>query len=277
MSVPDKSNDQMEHLLPVEVEVYVNPDGSVTFADLEADMVSVARKLDPGWMVPPVPSTAQSAIGRKGGVMGKIEHLWATIVQIVRDQVSIIVMRCEVSRLKIKNYDRLVRTVEGLRRALDTQKRALDDLYLQLSDRDEQIKKLQGEYASLQQQRLQSEADSLAAERLDVFKRVQAIAVQLPTLRTAIDDGADVAARDVLDLLAPFNEMLRDFGFEMIGEAGAQVPYDPNRHRPVGRGARAVKADDRVRVRYVGYLYKGQVVCKAEVVCVEQPEMVAEG
>lgn len=35
--------------LPVEVEVYINPDGSVTFADLEAGMLPVAEALNPGW------------------------------------------------------------------------------------------------------------------------------------------------------------------------------------------------------------------------------------
>ncbi len=33
--------------LPVEIEVYVNPDGSVTFADLAEDMVAVAHRLNP--------------------------------------------------------------------------------------------------------------------------------------------------------------------------------------------------------------------------------------
>jgi hypothetical protein len=38
-------------LLPTEVEIYINPDGSVTFADLEASLIAVARKLDPGSVV----------------------------------------------------------------------------------------------------------------------------------------------------------------------------------------------------------------------------------
>jgi hypothetical protein len=35
--------------LPVEVEIYVNPDGSVTFADLAGVMIPVAAKLNPDW------------------------------------------------------------------------------------------------------------------------------------------------------------------------------------------------------------------------------------
>ena len=33
--------------LPVEIELYVNPDGSVTFADLEASLVQIAQQLNP--------------------------------------------------------------------------------------------------------------------------------------------------------------------------------------------------------------------------------------
>lgn len=33
--------------IPVEIEIYLNPDGSVTFADLEEHAVAIARELDP--------------------------------------------------------------------------------------------------------------------------------------------------------------------------------------------------------------------------------------
>jgi len=33
--------------LPIEVEVYINPDGSVTFADLEAGTLPIAHHLNP--------------------------------------------------------------------------------------------------------------------------------------------------------------------------------------------------------------------------------------
>ncbi len=51
VTTPDKQDDTRKPLLPIEVEIYVNPDGSVTFADLEASLVPVAQKLDPGSMM----------------------------------------------------------------------------------------------------------------------------------------------------------------------------------------------------------------------------------
>lgn len=43
---PDKEE---EFLLPIEVEIYIEPDGSVTFADLEAGTLPIAQQLDPNW------------------------------------------------------------------------------------------------------------------------------------------------------------------------------------------------------------------------------------
>ena len=49
MSVPDENprEGRPPRLLPVEVEVYIEADGSVTFADLEAGMLPVAFELNP--------------------------------------------------------------------------------------------------------------------------------------------------------------------------------------------------------------------------------------
>lgn len=52
MTDPDRQDDTLKSLLPIEVEIYINPDGSVTFADLEASLIPVAEKLEPGSITP---------------------------------------------------------------------------------------------------------------------------------------------------------------------------------------------------------------------------------
>lgn len=47
MKPPEPAEDKSRPALPVEVELYINPDGSVTFADLEAGTVFIARHLNP--------------------------------------------------------------------------------------------------------------------------------------------------------------------------------------------------------------------------------------
>jgi hypothetical protein len=45
--VSDANEQECRQPIPVEVEIYVNADGSVTFADLEEMTVWIARSLDP--------------------------------------------------------------------------------------------------------------------------------------------------------------------------------------------------------------------------------------
>jgi hypothetical protein len=52
VTTPDKPDDTQRPLLPTEVEIYINPDGSVTFADLEASLVLLAHKLKHGPVMP---------------------------------------------------------------------------------------------------------------------------------------------------------------------------------------------------------------------------------
>ena len=47
MLVPDQTDASQESPLPVEVELYVEPDGTVVFGDLAADVLPIALALDP--------------------------------------------------------------------------------------------------------------------------------------------------------------------------------------------------------------------------------------
>ncbi len=199
----------------------------------------------------------------------RVRHLVVAFLQLARDRVAIWRLRREIERLKLREYDLMVENMRGLRRALETQQRAQQDLARQIDARDAQIAKLREEYTALEARLSQSSLEAMRGERLVLFKRIQSVVTQLPTLRAAVEAGADLSARDVLDLMAPLSQALSDLGFEVIGEAGAEVRYDPRHHSAVGRGARSVAPDDRVRIRYVGFLYNGDVVCKAQVTRVE--------
>lgn len=198
-----------------------------------------------------------------------IEQLVLDLTQIARDWLTSIRLRREINRLKAQNFDLLADNVRGLRRVLDTNQRVQQDLFTQIKERDAQIARLRQEYTALEERLARTAEETAQAERLALFRRLQPIVTQLPAMQAAVAQGADISTRDVLDLLAPLDEMLRDLGFEVIGQAGEEVNYDPQRHNPVGRGARSVTPDDRVRVRYVGYLYQGRVICKAQVTRVE--------
>lgn len=45
--VPDPEEEAGDGDLPVEVEIYIQPDGTVVFADLAAETVPIAQQLNP--------------------------------------------------------------------------------------------------------------------------------------------------------------------------------------------------------------------------------------
>jgi molecular chaperone GrpE (heat shock protein) len=175
-------------------------------------------------------------------------------------------LRVAVYRHKAAAYDEAVERVQSLRRALQTQQQNNDDVRRRLKESEAEIARLRAEYQQREAAHARQTDEGQRDAYLAFFQRLQPVLTQLPTLQHAVDEGGDLSARDVLDCLSPLHPALRELGFAPIGEAGGEVGYDPLRHRPVGRGAASVAADDPVRVRYVGYLYGDAVVCKAEVV-----------
>jgi molecular chaperone GrpE (heat shock protein) len=202
-----------------------------------------------------------------------IARLVESVAAIVSGRLQVWRLRRELFRTKSLRYDQLAARYAGLLRAQERQKRVARDLYDQLQRRDEKIKRLRDEYTALQARQIESREDIVRDERLAMFRRLQVLVTQIPSLRAAQDQGAQLSGSEVLSMLYPLEEMLRDVGFEAIGgEVGAEVPYDPLCHKPVGRGARSVTPEDIVRVRYVGYAYDGAVVSKAEVTLVSHKE-----
>jgi molecular chaperone GrpE (heat shock protein) len=172
-------------------------------------------------------------------------------------------------RERLARFDLLESNLSGTRHALETQQRALDDANNQIDTLKEQITKLQQEYA--QQAGRQSSAASHGTDAIyiDIFRRLQSIAVQLPTIRASAASGAQIGASDVLGVVAPLETMLRDLGFEPIGEANQVVSFDPRLHQLTGPSGSDIAEGDEVKVRFVGYRFRDQIVCRAEVTRLE--------
>lgn len=208
--------------------------------------------------------------------MNRSGSLASSLAELFRDRLALVRLRGQITRLKAQNYDLLAENVLGLRRALETQQRQVEELQRQLDDRDQQNLGLRAEYAALENRRSTEGSVSVRDERLMIFHSLQGILTQIPTMRVAIEEGADLRAQDLFDVLRPLDQLFRDLGFEQIGEAGKEIRFDPTRHKPVGRGAQSIGPDDCVRVRYVGYLFEGEIACKAEVTLVDKKESVQE-
>ena len=121
---------------------------------------------------------------------------------------------------------------------------------------------LRQEYERLQQQ--------LDAQPQHIYQQVQgeAIAIlepwlrQWPTAIYAAQQNPTIPATRLIPLTKPLDRLLQAWGLTAIGPVGAEVPYDPQQHQPMGA---AVTPGQRVRIRYVGYYQGDRLLYRAQV------------
>jgi len=157
--------------------------------------------------------------------------------------------------------NRFKRAWAALRTPATDAERELARLRLDARDKDEQIAKLRAEYARRDDR---AGAETAAAGREAVGALLRAVAPtlsQLATLRHLAGTGRDIRAADALKLAAKLEEALRDAGLVPIGEPSAETLFDPALHQRMSGGD--VKDGDRVRVRFAGYQFGGEVALKA--------------
>jgi molecular chaperone GrpE (heat shock protein) len=110
-----------------------------------------------------------------------------------------------------------------------------------------------------------TERETLAREdqKLALYQTLEPLLTQVPLVRHALGEGREVAAEDVLALLAPLDQALAELGFEAIGQVGQPMPFDPACHH-VTRGAMP-EAGAPVTVKHVGYRLGDRILRRARV------------
>lgn len=229
--------------------MFIEPDGSVTFADLAAGVVPIAQALNPGQTLACDLHREEPAVIEAPSGSGRIASL--------RDGFRKIVNRFTSARPDDTQS-------ETIQPALQTQQRALDDLHRRIEEQQALIDKLRAEAAQTAERQTGADERTRQTALREMFRAVQQVAVQGATFRYAIESGADIRAADLLPLIAQVEAYLKLCGFECIGEAGGGGVYDPVRHQVTAKNAKIQPGDD-VYVRYVGYSYNGEILVKAQV------------
>lgn len=101
-------------------------------------------------------------------------------------------------------------------------------------------------------------------ERRNLFQSMAPMLVQLPAVRKAVQDGADLRARDVLPLLSPLDTAVRQMGIEPIGAVGEVTSFEATLHQPAGQGQTLLPGQE-VRIKFVGYRMGEAVLRRAQV------------
>jgi molecular chaperone GrpE (heat shock protein) len=134
-------------------------------------------------------------------------------------------------------------------------------LRLDMRAREAEVVKLREEFAR-QEQQAAGAARAAGHEAVAGLLRVLAPTLsQLATLRQMAEAGREVRASDALKLCAKLERALEEHGLERIGEVGLETMFDPALHQRMSGGD--VRDGDRVRVRFVGYRFRGETPVKA--------------
>jgi molecular chaperone GrpE len=143
-------------------------------------------------------------------------------------------------------------------------------LRMDLEERDRTISALKKEYELLRNRAETEQGDAGREALAGLLGRIAPLLSQLATLRSLSDGGTPVKAEDLLKLMGKVETLMHEAGLEPIGRVGEDVPFDGRLHQRMSGGW--LKEEDMVRVRFVGYRFKGTVIKKAMVSKREEDE-----
>ena len=141
----------------------------------------------------------------------------------------------------------------------------IQSLQMELAERDKIIAALQADLTrlQLQQNELQNAAVSQALEQY--IQDIAPTAVQIYTQVYLLESQTrPVAAESVALAAVRLLRGLEPLGFQVIGEIGASVRFDPNLHMALSPDSEPGSGEAAV-IRLVGIAFRGQVLRKAGV------------
>jgi molecular chaperone GrpE (heat shock protein) len=145
-----------------------------------------------------------------------------------------------------------------------TLEREIQNLRLELTDRDQLIDKLKQQ---LEQQRT-SENNNISSAVVNQIEQLltdtAAPVTQLLTQAHLLEQGKPVQAKDVLLVAKRLISTLEDNGLTIVSQVGETVSFDSNLHEPLSAST-AISPGAEVVVRFAGVFYQGKVIRKAGV------------
>ncbi len=124
------------------------------------------------------------------------------------------------------------------------------------------VQQLQDEYDRLQMQ-LAQQRDQLQQEFQQTSLQVlESWLLQFPTAAYAAQQNPQVPATRLLPLMRPIEQLLKQWGIEMLEPVGSEISYDPQHHQLMEGSA---NPGEMVKVRYAGYRQGDKLLYRAKV------------
>lgn len=139
------------------------------------------------------------------------------------------------------------------------------------TDSQTQIERqLKQEYEQLKQDNQQLAAKLTQEWQEATISTLESLVLQLPTIREAVKQNPELPASRLLPLLKPLNQLLSKWEIEPIGSVGEIISYNPQEHELMESGDCDLDHIDQVKIRYVGYRQRDNLLYRAKVSPISQ-------
>ena len=98
--------------------------------------------------------------------------------------------------------------------------------------------------------------------RNTTFSQLQTLLTNYPSVRKMAQAKPDLPAKNLVSLFTPLDNILKSWGYESIGSAWEQVPYNPQLHQP---DTDDIAEGELVYIRFVGYREGDRILSPAKV------------
>ncbi|MCL1472427.1 nucleotide exchange factor GrpE [Argonema antarcticum] len=94
------------------------------------------------------------------------------------------------------------------------------------------------------------------------FSQLQTLLNNYPSVRKMTEAKPDLPAKNLVSLFTSLDNLLASWGYEQIGSAWEQVPYNPQLHQP---DTNDIAEGELVYIRFVGYREGSRILSPAKV------------
>ncbi|HAA30043.1 MAG TPA: hypothetical protein DCE56_23120 [Cyanobacteria bacterium UBA8553] len=125
-----------------------------------------------------------------------------------------------------------------------------------------EIENLRRECLRLREELQQQSVDLTTEFRHSTFQQLQTLLTNYPSVRQLVQVKPDLPAKNLTSLFTSLDNLLESWGYQPIGQAWEQVPYNPQLHQP---DAGDIEPGELVYIRFIGYREGEQILCPAKV------------
>ncbi len=219
------------------VLVYLNSRSKITQTPLEYDQLLISR-------LHPLGMTSLVSLQQKSG-------LTTSRLRQVR--------RGELGSLTLKELTRLATalgwTIEELLQNFGFENASSSKSLIEIENLRRECLRLREE--------LQQQSVELTNElRNSTFQQLQTLLTNYPSVRQLVQVKPDLPAKNLTSLFTSLDNLIESWGYQPIGQAWQQVPYNPQLHQPDDS---EIEVGELVYIRFVGYREGEQILCPAKV------------